>query len=357
MKLRPTLRAAFVAALGLTAVAASCAPSGTAIDPRFYNAAKNTLEQLELHSGYVAHAGERRIRTTRTLANGQSVVSDYRESIRVDATGDFQQECFEVLASPYADANEFMDRMNSLEGFLYRYRDFHVHDADLLLDNYLVLQFGTLINVAGRSCYTIQLQRRDDPLTNEPIVGWDLAIDTHSGLVLQWQRWVDGSLTDEGVYEWIDYQPTQPFVAHVPTNSERPFVAGEERNLFDFDLTTPTLLPYGFQRTERARVVDPSNGAVWLKETFTDGLEIAFFLYREGETPTTAPPVIRGQKLGTSTAGATGATTQTVVGSELVSVEGGDVGLTQFAGPQRTAVVAGRIGTDDRRWMIESALF
>lgn len=351
-----SFRLRLLAAFGLAAVAASCAPSGTAIDPRFHSAAKNALEQLEVQARHVEHDGERRIRTTRLLPNGQQVVADYRESIRVDAQGAYQQECFEVLQSPYADAGEFMDRLNSIEGFLYRYRDFHVHDADLLLDNYVVLQFGRLMNVAGQSCYTVQLQRRDDPSGVEPIVGWDLAIDVHSGLVLQWQRTVDGVLTDEGVYEWIDYAPRQPFVAHVPSNDERRFEAGEERNLFDFDLTTPTLLPYGFQRVERARVVDPS-GAVWLKETFSDGVEVAFFLYTERDT-TTPAGAGRGDKLG-SPVGATalGGAISSTAGSELVSVESGDVGITQFEGPKRSAFVAGRVGSDDRRWMLESALF
>jgi|GEM_PF-4209892 len=351
------LTALALAALGLAAVTASCTPSGSAIDPRFHGAAKNALEQLEVQKHFVPHAGERRIRTTRVLPTGQSVVSDYRESIRVDAQGAYQQECFEVLASPYGDAGAFMDRMNSLEGFLYRYRDFHVHDADLLLENYVVLQFGVLITVARQSCYTVQLERRDDPYSTDPIVRWDLAIDTHSGLVLQWQRSVDGVLTDEGVYEWIEYNPSTPFVAHVPSNSERSFDAGEERDLFDYALTTPTLLPLGFQRIERARVVDPSDDSVWLKETFSDGVEVAFFLYKEIEPAATATTA-RSSKLGTTVRGG-GASSSTVStgGSELVSVESGDVGITQFVGPERTAVVAGRIGSDDRRWMLESALF
>lgn len=351
------------AALCFVATVASCNPGGTGIDPRYQGAAKHALDQYEFGVGLVAHSGERRIRTTRRLPSGQPRVAEYRESVGVDGRDNFQLECIEVLQSPLADPSDFIDRMNRNEGFLYRYRDFHITDSDLLIENYVVLQFGRQLDVAGRACFTLELERRDDPQQNEPIIGWDLAIDLETGLVLQWQRTVNGSLTDEGVYEWVTYGVPSTFVAHVGSNQEYSFEPSEVRSLFTFDLTTPTMLPHGFQRIDRARVVDAED-VVWLKETFSDGIEAAFFLYTvdqanaiaaSGAKPLGDLRVADGTAIGPG--GAISGGGPSALASELVSVEGASVGITQYLGAGRRAIVAGRIGADDRRWMIESAIF
>lgn len=361
----PRTRCALLGAavLGLALFTPACSPAGTAIDPRFEAAAQSALSQLELDVQRIAHSGERRIRTTRREPGERSWTAEYRESIGVDGRGNYQLECVDVLQSPYADPKQFADRLNRSEGFIHRYRDFHIADADLLLDNYVVLQFGRQLTVAGRDCFTLQLERRDDPQASEPIVGWDLAIDLATGLVLQWQRTVDGNLTDEGVYEWVSYGAPSNLVAHVPSNAEFSFEPKDVRSLFAFDLTTPTLLPDGFQRIDRARVVDAED-TVWLKETFSDGIETAFFLYT---VKTSAVLPAAASKTGADLRGSGGTAVGTggalptsgpgSPGGEMVSLDGGQVGITQFVEPGRRAIVAGRIGVDDRRWMIESAVF
>ncbi|QDU83012.1 hypothetical protein Pla163_01080 [Planctomycetes bacterium Pla163] len=351
----------------------ACSPGGTQIAPQHLAAAQDALTSVAGLPDVVAHTGLRRIRSTRDLLNDRVSVTEFRELVQVAHTGDFSLECTEVISSPLADPTAFMLRQNAREGFMHRYRDFRIHDAGLLLENYVVLQFVQNHQVAGRDCFVVQLERRDDPRRTEPIIGWVIAVDYQSGLILQWERTANGEVTDEGVYESIALGPPRTLVPHVPGNAEEIITPHSNLDaLFDFRPTTPILLPRGFERIERARVVD-GRGRPWLKETFTDGIEVAFFLYRE--EPADPLTVALGGKLGHAATGnrsQIGSAASSVAGSslgaataapttpptaELIWAENGDVGLSQLTDGRRTGIVAGRVGRDDRQLMLEAALF
>lgn len=354
--------------------ATACSPTGNSIAPQFQVAAQSALTSVAVLPDVVEHTGLRRIRATRPLANGRVGVTEFRELAQVALTGEFSLECTEVISSPLSDPAAFQLRQNAREGFMHRYRDFRIRDAALLLENYVVLQFGQTTQVAGRDCFVVQLERRDDPRRSEPIIGWVIAIDHQSGLILQWQRTSDGDVTDEGVYESIAFGPPRTMVPHVRSNAEEIITSRSDLDaMFDFRLTSPTLLPEGFARVERARVVDSRNQP-WLKETFTDGIEVAFFLYREEQAVALTPigkalddKLGQANPGGRSQVGSAASTAGPVPGivlpaaapptAELIWAENGDVGLSQLTDSRRTGIVAGRVDRDDRQLMLESALF
>jgi hypothetical protein len=353
--------------------AAACSPTSNSIPPELKAVAMGALQSVSVLPDVVEHTGLRRIRSTRDLMNGRVDVTEFREVVQVALTGEFSLECTEVISSPLPDPAAFMLRQNAREGFMHRYRDFRIHNANLLLENYVVLQFVQNHEVAGRDCFVVKLEHRDDPRRNEPIIGWVIAVDHQTGLILQWERTAGGVVTDEGVYESIAFGPPRTLVPHVPGNAEEVITLHSDLDaLFDFRPTTPTLLPRGFERIERARVVD-GRSRPWLKETFTDGIEVAFFLYRE--EPADALTVALGSKLGQTGPGnrsQVGSAASSVAGSslgaataapttpptaELIWAENGDVGLSQLTDGRRTGIVAGRVGRDDRQLMLEAALF
>lgn len=369
--------------LSVTATAAlllaACSPTTAAFDPHLQQQAAAVLGSLQSLPDAVPHTGVRRVRSMRRLATHINEV-EYREEVRVSSSGTYQVECLDVLASNFAQPDEFVAMQNGREGFVHRYRDFRIRDVDLLLANYYVTQLGNRILVAGRSCFTLVLVRRDDPNASDAIVSWSLAIDDQTGLVLRWRRDLDGKLTDEGLYESFAYGDPASFSPHVPTNNETPITPQSDvRRIFGFDLTTPTLLPTFYERRERAAVTDP-NGDVWLKETFTDGVEVAFFLYKHDQAAPAAPapvlpaPVVKqpsttsgGHQPSGTSSGAGGIVTlgsmsssgkamQTVlVDPTLLFVTSGEFVIAQYTKPSSIGVVAGRIANDDAQWMLESA--
>jgi hypothetical protein len=360
---------------------AACSPTTATFDPNLQQQAAAVLGSLQSLPDAVAHTGVRRVRSLRRLPTHVNEV-EYREEVRVSSSGTYQVECVDVLASNFAQPDEFIALQNGREGFIHRYRDFRIRDVDLLLANYYVTQLGARIAVAGRVCFTIVLVRRDDPSANDQIVSWSLAVDEQTGLVLRWRRDLDGRLTDEGIFESIAYGEPASFSPHVATNDETVITPQTDLGqLFDFDLTTPTLLPAFYERRERAGVTDP-NGDVWLKETFTDGIEVAFFLYKhEPPPPPAAPvpivvsPVVKqptgpssGPLPGGSSSGASGTLTTSVttasgsgiptvlVDPTLLFVTSGEFVVAEYKRPSTIGIVAGRISNDDAQWMLESAL-
>jgi hypothetical protein len=374
---RHLLTATALAALFL----AACSPTTAVLDPNLQQQAAAVLGSLQSLPDTVPHTGVRRVRSMRRVATHINEV-EYREEVRVSSSGTFQVECLDVLASNFAQPDEFIAMQNGREGFVHRYRDFRIRDVDLLLANYYVTQLGSRILVAGRSCFTLVLVRRDDPSANDEIVSWSLAVDEQTGLVLRWRRDLDGKLTDEGIYESIAYGDPASFSPHVPTNDETPITPQSDvRRIFGFDLTTPTLLPTFYERRERAAVTDP-NGDVWLKETFTDGVEVAFFLYKHDPAapaaPATAPvlPAPAGKQPSTTGGGHQPSGTSSGVGGivtlgsasssgkamqailvdpKLVFVTSGEFVIAEYTKPTCVGIVAGRIANDDAQWMLESA--
>jgi len=361
---------ASVLAAGLL-TAAGCSPTGAPLDERLALQAKATLHALQTLPELTPHSGVRRIRSLRRTKTRINEV-EYREDVRVASTGEYQVECIDVLASNFTRPDEFIALQNGRDGFVYRYRDFRIRDVDLLLANYVVTELGTPIAVAGRTCFTVALERRDDPRFDETIVTWLLAVDETSGLVLRWRRLADGVLTDEGEYESIAYGEPAAFAPHVPTNHELVFTPQTDlRRVFDFELTTPTLLPEYFERRQRASVVD-ATGQVWLKESFTDGIEVAFFLFHQdppvpglptGTKPATLAPVSGRAPAPGAPAGSGGATVGAppppaapTVDPRLLFVTHGDLVMAEYRDATRVGIVAGRLDEDDVQWMLESAL-
>jgi len=362
-------------------ILAACSPTTATFDPSLQQQAIVVLSSLQSLPDTVAHTGVRRVRSLRRLPTHINEV-EYREDVRVSSSGTYQVECVDVLASNFVQPDEFIAMQNGRDGFIHRYRDFRIRDVDLLLANYYVTQLGARIAVAGRVCFTIVLVRRDDPSSNDQIVSWSLAVDEQTGLVLRWRRDLDGQLTDEGIFESIAYGEPASFSPHVATNNESVITPQTDLSLmFDFNLTTPTLLPTFYERRERAGVTDPK-GDVWLKETFTDGIEVAFFLYKHEPPPPPTVPVpgvvppvgtkstgpSGGQPPGGSTSGAGGVLTTgaprtggsgtptMLVDPTLLFVTSGEFVVAEYKRPSTIAIVAGRISNDDAQWMLESAL-
>jgi hypothetical protein len=199
---------------------------------------------------------------------------EYREQIATDGEGRF---ALEPLESPHAsqeERDEFGLRQRARQGFLFRYRDFHVRDARLFEENWSTLDLGRSESVAGRECEVFRVERHGDAGR-----AFELAIDRETSLILASREFVGGQLVADMAYESVDLQPDLSGVAwHRPGNEERVLLDVEavERE-FGLRALRPRLLPDRYATLEVATVSE-RNGTTWLKWTYSDGVEPLFFM-------------------------------------------------------------------------------
>lgn len=214
----------------------------------------------------VAHTGTRRIEFTPVSEEHHS----FRESIATDGAGHYSIQPLGPAEGsiPNWDVFELTQRLR--EGFLFRYRDFSVRDAELFARNWSEAPLAQT-EVAGRLCRRYRLER-----TTGPRIAYELSVDEETGLVLGSIEFDDqGRPVASMVYETFQPDPDLGAVAwHVPANDERPFDPQEDLGV---RVLEPRLLPDGFGALEVCTVVD-GLGSRWIKRTYSDGIEPLFFL-------------------------------------------------------------------------------
>ena len=256
----------------------------------------------------VAHTGTRRFEFPRTSGPG----ARYRERIATDGRGRFALEPLQGPHTTQDEWDEFELRQRARQGFLFRYRDFLVREADLFERNWTTTDLLRTESVAGRTCDTYRVERNSD----EPSVAYyEVALDQETGLVLASREYANGRLIADMVYESFQLDPDPDSIAwHQASNVERilPSVEALEQEL-RVQTLHPRLLPAGYAQLEVATVMDGAD-RTWLKLTYTDGVEPLFFLQAlddaepEGSTAgigvekMPAPSSVMVFQLGTATA-------------------------------------------------------
>lgn len=315
--------------------------------------AKAVLQQVVQDIGTarlaVAHSGVRRVEA-HWEEEGAPASFVYREAVDVDGLGGFDLRTVAVLTPMSADLGEFLLQQDLRAGFFQRYRDAYPRDPELLLSNYELLNYGETIAVAGRDGVHFALRR-----TVGPAIRHDLVVDPTTGLVLHASTFDElGKLTARVEYETLQLGPPPSFQPHIASNDELILPLGPELDAaLGFAAELPGLLPDGYQLLETSRIVDPLS-RTWLKATFSDGMDVAFYLSR----PVTAS--IGGTSLTGSAATGLGGVPWTPRGESVP--EQTTLHVFRAAGiqvldarlPDRQTIAVGRVPSDDLQWMIES---
>jgi hypothetical protein len=215
---------------------------------------------------YVAHQGTR----TLELFGADDSVLRFREVIATDGAGRYSIRPLGPAGSTVADWDSFELTQVAREGFLFRYRDFAVRDAQLFRENWLLERLATDANVAGRTCQLYRAER-----TRGPAAAYELSVDVATGLILASREYdAEDRLVARMTYD--DFQTVfdhDAIVWHVPANDERALEPEDELPVAPLE---PHLLPDGHAEIELATVAEGS-GRRWVKRTYSDGVECAFF--------------------------------------------------------------------------------
>lgn len=310
------MRAAFlalIAALSLEACSRQEGDEGFAIGVSTGQATPDgrlAAQDLRLTT---AHQGVRRLEFAPRSGAGLS----FREEIITDGHGHYRIRPLDSDSSTLDwDSFELMQVLR--EGFLFRYRDLVVRDERLLARNWEVIDLGRTVDIAGRTCRTLRVERKK----GERIV-FELAVDSDTRLVLASRRFDgQGNLQASMRYESFMLAPDTAGVAwHQAANDEQPLALQDLGPQLEQRVLEPRLLPDGFVLDEAATVSDGTTR--WLKLTYTDGIEPLFF-FQKLEQPD-APGAV-GRRPGTSFDAPPAETSQvTVYQVENVSVAQGRV--------------------------------
>lgn len=309
------------------------------------------LTKVQAAPKFVAHHGVRRVEHYYLIEDQQQSVS-YRERVWNDGQGRFALETTHVFSSGGMDFAQFAMLQNQRAGFSYRYRDFQVRDLNLFASNYQLQNLGGLGTVAGRVTWDLEISRK----TGSKRV-YRISFDLETGLVLACieSSFETGDIFSRMWYESIDMAPDfSGVVWHEPSNSETPIdLDGDLFQQLGFNPYKPQLLPPGYQFDEASQVVD-DKGRAWLKITYTDGVEPAFFLHGAPELDLT------GSGSGTAAAGgfSTGndSSEPAVMPGSAVFFRAGSLTVVQGDLHGQDLIAVGKELPDDLFMLLQSAL-
>lgn len=348
----------------LTWLAAGCAPDLSA-GGEGGPTSLPVLLQVPHAAQTAAHEGVRRVEIRWNLPAGAQSLA-YRERVQTDGQGGFSITPLEVLTGSPMPLDQFLLLQTVRAGFHYRYRDAAVRDADLLLQNYSVLSAGQPSEIAGRACLAFQLEREGQSSTRTT-----LHLDAETGLVLaSFVHTLEGELVSSTEYESFQLGAPAQMIPHASSNQETPLelpLGADPSGLqpvLGFAPALPALLPMGFERQALSRILDPS-GQPWLKATYTDGLEVVFFVMRrpaaalpaalDGQLHQQAPSPLVGASQSMTDGVRTGPADSTP-GGRLLSYRAGGIQVLQADFPEIEAFVLGRVPKIELHWMLESVL-
>lgn len=203
-----------------------------------------------------------------------------RERVSADGQGGFAIEAMDLIEPPLdgAERDVFLALQSLRQGVHWRYRDFAIHDAGLFVQNYQLLDTGTTTTVAGLpGLHLLTVERQDQ---SGPI--YQLTVDTATGLVLASREEThEGYLQSQMAFESIQWDFDHDSVAwHQPVNNEQALpTTGSLSTLVGFPGRAPRTLPVGYQLLERTSLVHPQANGLWIKNTYSDGVDTLFFLH------------------------------------------------------------------------------
>lgn len=316
------------------------------MDPASAQLLGGILAQIHAAPLATAHEGVRRIEVHWEGQWGPESFA-YRERVQVDGQGGYALETLEPLTPLTMEVGQFLVLQHTRAGFFFRYRDVALRDLGLLAQNFQIVDGGTTVKVAGRDALHLALIR-----TTGETLRHDLAVDVGSGLILSSRTsGPNGELVS--LVEYESFVPGVPAVMqpHLPTNRELVLPPGPALDAaLGFTAKLPSLLPEGYALLETARLVDPFE-RVWLKATYTDGVDVAFYLTRPAAlaaVATSAPAVVavnRSVQPGPTFEGPP---------ALLHAYRAAGIQVLQGTHAGREVIAVGRAPLDDLHWMIES---
>lgn len=301
MRLSVHLGAALLGlAFGLAGCDASSAQAGGAEQAfvlRAGQAGDPLLRKLQTAPTAVAYLGTRRIEQSWKIGD-HDYVSSYREQVASDGKGRFALKTLELLAPVMPPSQEDLWRLlqESRAGFLFRYRDFRIHDPAQMARNYTLALLGSTCKVAGRDCDELSVALRGAaPFT------YALAVDRETGLVLRCeQRDSEGGLMSLVEFESVEFAPQfDPQLEwHEPSNEEEALPLGARAvSTLGFVPRQPLTDGAKFRVLEASvvRSAEPSGAGelVWAKTVLTDGIESVIVLHGGPDTSAPAEDVVR----------------------------------------------------------------
>ena len=203
-----------------------------------------------------------------------------RERVSSDGHGGFAIEALDVIEPPLvgSERDVFLALQALRQGIHWRYRDFSIHDAGLFAQNYRLIDTGSLTTVAGvGGLLQLTVERQD--LTGSIHT---LAVEPASGLVLAWRESTqEGELVCDVAYESIQWSFDVGSVPwHQSQNNESALpTTGSLETWVGFEDRAPRTLPAGYQLLERTSILHPQGKGLWVKNTYSDGVEALFFLH------------------------------------------------------------------------------
>ena len=250
-------------------------------------------------------SGERQI-WMRNGSDAAERVLAYSETVYADGLGGFTIEPGTVtqpqLSSGQRDVFEILQRAR--EGFLFRYRDFTIRDADLLTQNYTVQDTGTTVSVAGRNCTELRFDRQLAPRRS-----YVVAVDQVTCLVLRIEE-LDASNLPTMRMEFTSFDPAPDLTGltmHQDLAATPIDPSSDTRLTLGFALRLPQVL-HGFQFVD-AESVD-YDGRTWARVHYHDGVEPLLYLYSSrvalpgGSLPAADDDLSKAQLVRVFTAGA-----------------------------------------------------
>lgn len=274
--------------------------SSTATPPVLHSGlpSETLLQKMQVAPTAVAYSGVRRIEQSWQV--GETVYStSYREDVASDGQGRVALQSLELIAPSLPPRSEELWRMlqESRDGFLFRYRDFRIHDVAQMVTNYSPIATGVRTRVAGRECEELVFALRHGASFT-----YNLAVDHQTGLVMRCEQVAtDGRVMGLVEFESLELRPR--FAADFPwdesSNQEEPLPASQAERLaaVGFRPRQPEGDGGRFQLLESAIVRSPEPDGVgeltWVKSTLTDGIEVVFVLHGGSDPSLLSDDVMR----------------------------------------------------------------
>lgn len=234
-----------------------------------------------------ARASYRGLRIHR-LFHEDGTETQYREQVAGDGSGHFALDLVDWIEPQLSgSAAALAQQLVTMRGGLYyRYRGFAIRHLPSFMSNFSVLDVTEdmpdgATTVAGIDGVALEVVFSDPSVDGRH---WELIVDPGSGLVLDAREYAeDQSLLSHTWFESLDVDP-QDFDGiawHLPDNQELELTEAESATVFDWGPLVPGLLPKGYQPSELASV--SINDRLWAKRTFTNGVDVMFFLEADPE--------------------------------------------------------------------------
>lgn len=256
------------------------------------------LQKMRTAATARAYSGVRRVEQSWQV--GETVYStSYREDVASDGQGRFALQSLELIAPslPPRRAELWHMLQESRDGFLFRYRDFRMHDVALMVTNYSPIATGVRTTVAGRDCEELVFALRHGAAFT-----YNLAVDHETGLVMRCEQVAnDGRVMGLVEFETFELQPN--FAADFPwdesSNQEAPLPDSEASRLaaVGYVPRQPQTDGGRFRLVEstivRSTEPDGMGEVAWVKSTLTDGIEVVFVLHGGNDPSLVSEDVMR----------------------------------------------------------------